>query len=109
MISPFKASIGGDYRRVEARLQRAIHIRFGLPADTPPDLLKQVKAADRVSAYMEATTLAGFAEGEARRLFGAPELPLAPFAAFLEPMRPADVEARFLARFAELDAAPASP
>ena len=31
MISPFKAAIGGDYKRIEARLKRAIHIRFGLP------------------------------------------------------------------------------
>jgi hypothetical protein len=31
-------------------------------------------------------------------------VPIADFAHLLEPMRPADVEARFLARFAELDA-----
>ena len=31
MISPFKAAIGGDYRLIEERLKRAIHIRFGLP------------------------------------------------------------------------------
>ena len=29
MISPFKAAVGGDYKRVEARLQRAVLIRFG--------------------------------------------------------------------------------
>ncbi len=109
MISPFKASIGGEYRKVEARLMRAIHIRFGLPADLAPDLAKRIKAADRVSAYMEATALAGFGEAEAMRLFGKPGLPLAPFAGRLEPMRPADAEARFLERFAELDAAAESP
>jgi len=103
MISPFKAAIGGDYKRVEARLMRAIHIRFGLPADLAPDLVKRVKAADRVSAYMEATALAGFAVGEARKLFGAPDFSVGAFAAYLEPMRPGDVEQRFLARFAELD------
>jgi 5'-nucleotidase len=103
MISPFKAAIGGDYKRIEARLMRAIHIRFGLPADLAPDLVKRVKAADRVSAYMEATALAGFAVGEARKLFGAPDFSVGAFAAWLEPMRPGDVEARFLARFAELD------
>ena len=109
MISPFKAAIGGDYRRIEARLQQAIHIRFGLPAAPAPELVKRIKAADRVSAYMEATALAGFAVAEARVLFGAPDLPVAGFASYLEPMRPGDVEAHFLARFAELDAAAARP
>src|ERR1700739_4486541 len=36
MISPFKAAIGGEYKRIEQRLQRAIHIRFGLPAERTP-------------------------------------------------------------------------
>ena len=105
MISPFKAAIGGDYKRVEARLMQAIHIRFGLPAALAPELVKRIKAADRVSAYMEATALAGFEVAEAKRLFGEPDLSLACFASYLEPMRPSDVEARFLARFAEVDAA----
>ena len=35
MISPFKAVVGGDYKVVEERLQRAIHLRFGLPAELP--------------------------------------------------------------------------
>ena len=105
MISPFKAAIGGDYKRIEARLHRAVHIRFGLPAELPPELLKRIKAADRVAAYLEATTLAGFAVGEARKLFGAPEFQTEAFAACLEPAPPGAVEERFLARFAELDAA----
>jgi 5'-deoxynucleotidase YfbR-like HD superfamily hydrolase len=104
MISPFKAAIGGDYKRIEERLKRAIHIRFGLAAEPLDDLNRSIKIADRASAYLEATALAGFAIAEARKLFGAPDLPLRDFAAYLEPMRPADVEARFLARFAELDA-----
>ena len=105
LISPFKAAVGGDYKRIETRLMRAIHIRFGLPPDCAPDLAKRIKAADRLSAFLEATTLAGFAEPEARKLFGAPPLATGRFAAFLGPMRPGDAEARFLARFAELDAA----
>ena len=104
MISPFKAAIGGDYKRIEARLKRAIHIRFGLPAETPDELNRAIKLADRVSAYLEATALAGFSVAEARKLFGEPSLPFRDFAGYLEPMRPADAEARFLARFAELDA-----
>ncbi len=109
MISPFKAAIGDDYRRVEARLLRAIHIRFGLPAALAPELVRRIKAADHVSAYMEATALAGFDVAEAKRLFGEPGMALRRFGAYLEPMRPADVEARFLARFGELDAATTSP
>ncbi len=109
MISPFKAAIGGDYRRIEARLQQAIHIRFGLPAALSPELVTRIKAADRVSAYMEATALAGFEVAEARRLFGDPAVSLSRFAAHLEPMRPGDAEAAFLARFGDLDAAAARP
>ena len=105
MISPFKAAIGGDYRRIEARLQRAIHIRFGLPPELPPDLTKRIKAVDRMSAYLEATALAGFAPAEALKLFGEPNLPVLEFASHLQPMRPSVVERRVLARFVELDAA----
>src|SRR5271166_3963813 len=68
MISPFKAAIGDEYRLIEARLQRAIRIRFGLPAELPEDLAKRIKAADRASAYFEATTLADFSIDEGRKL-----------------------------------------
>ena len=37
MISPFKAALGLDYETFEDRLAAAIHIRFGLPARTPPN------------------------------------------------------------------------
>ena len=104
MISPFKAAVGGDYKLVETRLKRAVLIRFGLTADPPEDLERRIKIADRASAYLEAITLAGFSITEARKLFGEPDLPIRDFAAFLEPRRPADVEAQFLARFGELDA-----
>jgi uncharacterized protein len=104
MISPFKAAVGGDYKLVEARLKRAVLVRFGLPAEPSDDLERRIKIADRASAYLEATTLAGFSIAEARKLFGEPDVPVREFDAFLEPMRPADVETEFLARFAELDA-----
>ena len=104
MISPFKAAVGGDYKLVEARLKRAVLIRFGLPAEPRDDLDRRIKIADRASAYIEATALAGFSIAEARKLFGEPNLAIRDFAAYVEPMRPAAVEARFLARFAELDA-----
>ena len=35
MISPFKAVIGDSYKATEKRLLAAIHIRFGVPAETP--------------------------------------------------------------------------
>ena len=104
MISPFKAAVGGDYKLIEAGLKRAVLIRFGLTAEPSEDLERRIKVADRASAYLEATALAGFSIAEARKLFGKPDLPIHDFAAFLEPRRPADVEAQFLTRFGELDA-----
>src|SRR5262249_17715495 len=86
MISPFKAVIGGSYKTIEKRLLAAIHIRFGLPAALPYDLVVRIKAADAGAAFLEATRLAGFSEAEARRFFGKePELPAETAAEFLTP------------------------
>jgi 5'-deoxynucleotidase YfbR-like HD superfamily hydrolase len=110
MISPFKAAIGGDYKIVERRLLQAIFLRYGLPAEMAPELAKAVKAADRVAASLEATALAGFTVAEARKFFGAPKLALKAYAAYLQPLRPAEAQGLFLLRFEELDRAPlASP
>ena len=65
MISPFKAALGVDYKAFEHRLERAIHLRFGLPAEVPPRIRALVKQADRASAYFEAVQLAGFSPAEA--------------------------------------------
>ncbi|MEM7423152.1 MAG: HD family hydrolase, partial [Pseudomonadota bacterium] len=65
MISPFKAAIGLDYRDFEARLEAAVHIRFGLPPVPAAGLKKLIKRADRASAWFEATQLAGFDQSEA--------------------------------------------
>src|SRR6266403_3907267 len=70
MISPFKAVLDGAYKAVEKRLLSAIHIRFGLPPVLAAEVMQQIKAADRGAAYLEETQLAGFAEAEAKRLFG---------------------------------------
>ncbi|MCE8539039.1 HD family hydrolase [Ruegeria pomeroyi] len=70
MISPVKAAVGADYGLLDARLTAAIHIRFGLPAVLPVQVKKQIKRADRVSAWMEATRIAGFTEAEANKFFG---------------------------------------
>jgi len=103
MISPFKAVLGGDYKAVEKRLLAAIHIRFGLPANLAPEVERQIKAADRGAAYLEATELAGFAPTEAMRLFGRdPALPEATRQDYLTPWSAAKAEKRFLARFKAL-------
>ena len=100
MISPFKAVLGGDYKVVEKRLLSAIHIRFGLPPVLADEIIRQIKAADRGAAYLEATHLAGFSETEAKRLFGRdPKLPEATERDYLTPWTAAKAEKRFLERF----------
>ncbi|MBI3699310.1 MAG: HD family hydrolase [Afipia sp.] len=100
MISPFKAVIGGSYKAVEKRLLSAIHIRFGLPAALPQELEDQIKSADRGAAYLEATHLAGFAEAEAKRLFGRdPKLPAAALRDYMIPWPAGKAEKQFLTRF----------
>jgi 5'-deoxynucleotidase YfbR-like HD superfamily hydrolase len=105
MISPFKAVIGDAYKAVEARLLAAVHVRFGLPATLPADLVALIKGADRSAAYLEATRLAGFSAAEARRFFGPPPK----FSAAIErdclKPWPAEVAAeRYLTRFSRLSA-----
>lgn len=103
MISPFKAVIGGSYKIVEKRLLSAIHIRFGLPAVLSAEIEQQIKAADMGAAYLEATHLAGFAQAEARRLFGRdPKLPAATEKDYVTPWSAGRAEKQFLARFKTL-------
>ena len=98
MISPFKAVMGGDYKAVEERLQSAIHLRFGLPAATPVSLKKQIKKADTIAAYFEATALAGFDSTEAARIFGRPS-GFSPQNLLLEPLATLAAQDAFLQRF----------
>ena len=72
MISPFKSVMGGSYKDCELRLQRAIHLRFSLPAELSATLRKDIKRADQIAAYFEATLLAGFSTAEATEYFGRP-------------------------------------
>ncbi|MBR9764456.1 MAG: HD family hydrolase [Rhodobacteraceae bacterium] len=101
MISPVKAAVGPDYGQLDERLSAAIHIRFGLPAKTPVRLKQRIKKADKVSAWMEATQIAGFSEAEATRFFGrpAPEL-IEGLDIVLRP--PVEARNEFTARHAEL-------
>ena len=103
MISPFKAVIGDAYKAVERRLLAAIHRRFGLAPELPPEIVKVIKAADRGAAFLEATELAGFSAAEARRFFGPrPVLPPAVERDHLTPWTAPTAEQRFLARFAKI-------
>lgn len=76
MISPFKNALGYDYRVFEDRLERAIHLRFGLLPKTPPALKKLIKKADRICAWYEAVELAGFTKDEADEFFITPPVGL---------------------------------
>lgn len=73
MISPVKAAVGPGYGALDERLEAAIHIRFGLPAKVPVAIKKQIKKADKISAWMEATQIAGFTVTEADKFFGKPD------------------------------------
>lgn len=99
LISPFKAAVGIDYKALENKLQAAIHLRFGLPAQLPEELGLLIKRADRASAYFEATQLAGFAASEATEFFGAPR---GLRAVKLAPLSARDAQEAYLARFREL-------
>ncbi len=103
MISPFKAALGADYRAFEARLEAAVHLRFGLPATTPAAIKTLLKRADRISAWFEATQLAGFALAEADAFFDPPPPEVRDLA--LEPMSAPVAQARYLERFRILEEA----
>lgn len=101
MITPVKASVGAGYGELDQKLTAAIHRRFGLPATLPAPLKKAIKAADKLSAWLEATQIAGFSEKEANGFFGRPNLLLIQ-AIRIEPHPPAEVRKAFIARFEAL-------
>jgi 5'-deoxynucleotidase YfbR-like HD superfamily hydrolase len=103
MISPFKAVIGDAYKAVERRLLTAIHLRFGLPAKSSPDLEKLIKSADREAAFLEATRLAGFETTAALKFFGRPPALSASMERdYLKPWPAETAQARYLDRFKQL-------
>jgi 5'-deoxynucleotidase YfbR-like HD superfamily hydrolase len=99
MISPFKAALGFDYKAFEAKLEAAIHMRFGLPAHPTAVVKGVIKRADIICAYFEAIQLAGFTEAEAKRFFGAPPRGLK---LKLTPKPTGEVQEAFLKRFRSL-------
>jgi len=99
LISPFKAAVGLDYKELELRLTRAIHIRFGLPPESSAEDVALIKRADKMSAYFEATQLAGFTVTEARKIFGVPRGVSPPR---LNPLSVPEAQALYLERFRRL-------
>ena len=105
LISPFKTAIGLDYKAFELRLLAAIHSRFGIPPELPSGVQTEIKAADRIAAYFEATRLAGFGEEEATIYFGRPKGLAAGTGEALAALKawPADdAQVAFLGRFRDL-------
>lgn len=97
MISPVKAAVGPEYGALDDRLTAAIHLRFGLPATLPTTVKSKIKKADKISAWLEATQLAGFEEREADKFFGRPSDDLITgLKLHLRP--PAEVRADFVSR-----------
>ncbi len=102
LISPFKAAVGINYKSLELKLLAAIHIRFGLPPKPSAALMTLFKRADTISAYYEATQLAGFEPDEARKFFGTPPASLK--TPRLVPLPTGEAQAQFLERFRKLTA-----
>ncbi len=100
MITPFKHVLGGIYRDIEAGLDRAVYIRFGLPPCIPENVQRTIKRADRMAAWLEATQLAGFSQKEATKIFTKPAG--TPANIRLRPQSPDDAAASFLRRFSIL-------
>jgi uncharacterized protein len=101
MISPVKAAVGPGYGALDERLSAAIHLRFGLPAAIPKTVKATIKRADRISAWLEATQLAGFAEAEADKFFGRPKQDVID-GLTLRLRPPTEARAEFTARHATL-------
>jgi 5'-deoxynucleotidase YfbR-like HD superfamily hydrolase len=101
MISPVKSAVGPGYAEMDKRLTAAIHVRFGLPAEIPPAVKKQIKRADKISAWLEAVQIAGFSSEEADRLFGKPVLEDIPNH-ILRPHAPTEVKETFMEVFSDL-------
>jgi len=101
MISPVKAAVGPGYRELDDRLMAAVHLRFGLPSVLPVAVKKQIKRADRMSAWLEAVQIAGFDASEADRLFLKPPLKLGEETK-IELRAPKAVRAAFIDRHKDL-------
>ena len=101
MISPVKAKVGPGYDELDNRLMAAILLRFGLPSEIPVKIKRSIKVADKMSAWLESTQIAGFDKFEAGQIFGTPKSISS--TSFLIKLRsPKDVRNAFQNRFKEL-------
>jgi 5'-deoxynucleotidase YfbR-like HD superfamily hydrolase len=101
MISPFKAVLGGNYGKVEDRLQGAIHLRFNLPEKITPELKALIKKADLIAAFHEATELAGFSMEEANQYFAHEEFKVSN-KKWMKPWSTHKAQRKFIERFYKL-------
>ena len=101
MISPVKAAVGPGYGELDERLTAAVHLRFGLPATLPAAIKKEIKRADKMSAWLEAVQIAGFTMAEADRFFGRPQ-EAAILGLEIRLRAPVNVRADYVARHLEL-------
>ena len=98
MISPVKSAVGSGYGELDERLTAAIHIRFGLPSVLPQAIRREIKRADRISAWLEARQIAGFSQAEADRYFdGPPDCDLSGLEIRLR--APVEVRADYVSRY----------
>ncbi|GEO82251.1 HD domain-containing protein [Pararhodospirillum oryzae] len=102
LITPLKAAVGDVFRELEDCLMCAVHVRFGLPARSSPEVHALIKRADRIAAATEAVQLAGFSPAEVRTVLEIRELPLK--GVTLVPLPVAEVRRRFLETFHHLEA-----
>lgn len=103
MITPLKAAVGDVFKEVELRLTRAVHIRFGLPADLKPDDKAVIKRADLIAGATEAVQLAGFRPDEVKDVLGIKLKPLTNVT--LRPLPSQEAHDRFLDAFHHLSQA----
>lgn len=110
-ISVLKPFLGEAYRKLTARLEAAIVLRYGLDPWSPGER-KIHKRADRVAAATEAVHIVGWTEAEVRTTLKIPYEPMAedPLSEIyggraFEPWPPAVATDRFLAELTYLVAA----
>ena len=100
LITPFKYALNNSYRDVEDNLMKAIHIRFGLPAELPKSIELKIKRIDKAVAWYEAINIAGYDNKEALVILKKPILKNK-----LEKILPVSsnvIAKKFLKRFSEL-------
>ena len=108
MISPVKNALGDEYRVLEARIGDAVRLRFGLPLELPKKIQREIRRADRTSAWLEATQIAGFGTEEADQLFGPLQDP-AIAKIRISPMAADEARSAFVQRYNALSRQPAAP